>query len=82
VDEGGPESIQKKQERLTENQENVQEFYWASTTGMYDTHYILVLYTRDVAAVNDFNPIRGDRSLQLAHTILPFRIRGRYKSPW
>ncbi len=26
---------------------NVQEFYWSSTTSMYDTHYAWVLYTRD-----------------------------------
>jgi hypothetical protein len=28
---------------------NVQEFYWSSTTSMYDTHYAWALYTQDGA---------------------------------
>lgn len=36
---------------------NVQEFYWSSTTSMYDTHYAWALYMRDGAVGVGYKPL-------------------------
>jgi hypothetical protein len=36
---------------------NVQEFYWSSTTSMYDTHYAWVLYMKDGAVGVGYKPL-------------------------